>query len=215
MTRACRAQLAFGQGQQQRALGLEQAGELVNQEGLAGAGKALHRHRLIDTTEEFAQQAVLLVAEHQVAGQGRQVHRVQRGCPLAVAVGELEIPLALGVQQLLGLVLHLGRQQCDPVFAQHAQAHGEGFAIEVLCYLPLEAPRRGAFDLVGNAHDFGKAAFLRIRRGGGGLARQVLHEQHDGGVEHAGGGEEVGGGLAGEAVGLVAGQRQVEHRHLG
>jgi hypothetical protein len=89
--------------------GSPQAGELVNQEGLAGAGKALHRHRLIDTTEEFAQQAVLLVAEHQVAGKGRQIHRVQRCCPLAVAVGELEIPLALGVQQLLGLVLHLGR----------------------------------------------------------------------------------------------------------
>ncbi|MCY1456152.1 hypothetical protein D9M71_733510 [compost metagenome] len=47
-------QLALGQCQQQCALRLEQAGELVDQEGLASTGEALHGHRLVDTTEEFA-----------------------------------------------------------------------------------------------------------------------------------------------------------------
>ncbi|MNV85510.1 hypothetical protein D3C71_1794750 [compost metagenome] len=96
-----RAQLPFGQGQQQGALWLQQPGELVNQEGLAGAGETLHSHRLVDATEEFTQQAVLLVAEHQVTGQRRQVHRMQRCGPLAVGVGELEIPLAFGIQQFV------------------------------------------------------------------------------------------------------------------
>ncbi|MNM99619.1 hypothetical protein D3C81_1121840 [compost metagenome] len=43
------AQLALGQRQQQRALGIEQAGELVDQESLAGSSETLHRNRLVDT----------------------------------------------------------------------------------------------------------------------------------------------------------------------
>ena len=149
------------------------------------------------------------------AGQRRQVHGVQRRGALAIAVGELEIPLPLAVLQFICAVRHFATEQRNAVFAQHAQAHGEGFTVEVLRHLPLEAPRRGTFNVVGDPHDLGKAAFLSIGRGSRRLARQVLHEQHRSGLEQAGAAEEVGEGNTGEAVSLVTGQRQVEHRHLG
>lgn len=101
-------ELAFGERQQQRALRVEQARELVNQEGFASPGKALHRHRLVHPGQKLAQQAVLLIAEHEVAGQRRQVHRVQRRDPLPVAVSELEVPLAFVVLKIVCSVVDLG-----------------------------------------------------------------------------------------------------------
>ncbi|MNM99620.1 hypothetical protein D3C81_1121850 [compost metagenome] len=106
---------------------------------------------------------------------------------MPVAIGKLEIPLAFGIVQVLDVVLDLGRQQTDAILTQHAKAHGERLAVEVLRHLALKAARCGDFDFVGYTHDFSETPLLRVCRCGGGLARQVLHEQHCSRLHNTGG----------------------------
>ena len=139
---------------------------------------------------------------------------MQGGDALAIQVGELVVPLPLIVQQLVRRIGDLRRQQRDAILAQHAQAHGERFAVELLLHLRLKAPGRCLLDFLGNAQHLGEAPLLGVGRERPGLTGQVLDEQHGGRLQHTGSGKWIGAGAGGEVVGLVTGQRQVEHRHL-